>query len=443
MTNYLTPDSPRYDEERSGYNLSVDHLPRLIVAAESVDDVIAAVRRASALGIGVAVQATGHGPSRAATAGELLITTSRMDAIEIDPAARTARVEAGCRGGALVRAAAKHGLAPVNGSSPEVGVVSYHLGGGIGVLGRQLGWAVDHVRTIDVVTADGALHRVSPTDGSDLFWALRGAGKGTLGVVVAIEIDLHPITRLYGGGMHFDAEDADEAARVLGSWVDWTRSTPESMGSSALLVRLPDLSILPEAIRGRRVLHLRFAFTGSRDDGERLVRRFRDLGPLTDTVDEMDYAQVGTIHAEPTTPVPFHARNTMLRSLDAGAVGEVLAACGNYLVEIRHMGGAFNRPGAVPSALARRDGEFVLYAGGVADANHAPRLHAQLDRLVARMEPWSTGGPVVNFLSGPDVSGDDLARGYLPDDVERLASIKRQVDPDDVFRVHHGAIRGR
>src|SRR5690349_19116686 len=169
MTDYLTKTDAGYDTERLGYNLSVEHKPEVIVPAASVDDVIAAVRHATAHGLGVAVQATGHGPSRSAD-GQVLITTSRLDGITIDPRARTARVEAGVRGGALVRAAAEHGLAPLNGSSPEVGVVSYHLGGGLGILGRSLGWAVDHVRVVEIVTADASLRRVTAPSDPDLFW---------------------------------------------------------------------------------------------------------------------------------------------------------------------------------------------------------------------------------------------------------------------------------
>ncbi|OZM80500.1 FAD-binding oxidoreductase [Pseudonocardia sp. MH-G8] len=443
MTNFLSPGDQGYDTGRTGYNLAVDHKPEVVVPAASVDDVVAAIRYATTRGLGVAVQATGHGPSRSAD-GSVLINTSRMDGITIDPVARTARVEAGVRGSALVRAAAEHGLAPLNGSSPEVGVVSYHLGGGIGMLGRSLGWAVDHVRALEVVTADGVLRRASATEETELFWALRGGGKGTLGVVVAIEIDLHPVARLYGGGMHFAATDAE---RVLTTWAEWARTAPESMGSSVLLIRMPDLPVLPDALRGRYVVHLRFAFTGSAEEGTRLVRPFRDLvgggRPMSDTVVEMPYSAVGSIHAEPTTPVPFHARNTMLASLDAAAVAELLRHAGPdadapHLVELRLMGGALARPGAVPSALARRDGAFVLYAGATAEPERVPAVHAAYDRLFTAMAPWSTGGACVNFLSGPDVTAAQLATAYLPADVDRLAAVKRAVDPGDVFRTHHG-----
>jgi len=443
MTDYLIQTDPGYDTERRGYNLSVEHRPAVVVPAASVDDVIAAVRYAAAHGLGVAVQATGHGPSLSAD-GQVLITTSRLDGIIIDPITRTARIEAGVRGGALVRAAAEHGLAPLNGSSPEVGAVSYHLGGGLGILGRSLGWAVDHVRAIEIVTADASDHvelrRVTATQHPDLFWALRGGGKGAYGVITALEIDLHPITRLYGGGMHFAA---DIAERALTTWARWTRTTPESMSSSVLLVRMPDLPALPDTLRGRYLLHLRFAYTGSAEAGKRLVHPFRELGPITDTVAEMPYAAVGTIHAEPTTPVPFHARNTMLASLDTAAVTELLRHAGPdadapYLVELRHTGGALNRPGAVPSALARRDGQYVLYAGAAAEPAQLPALRTAFTRLFTAMDPWSTGGVCVNFLSGPDITAAELATGYLPGDLDRLTTIKRAVDPHDMFRTHHG-----
>ncbi|MDR2999336.1 MAG: FAD-binding oxidoreductase [Microbacterium sp.] len=439
MTDYLNATDAEYDTARTGYNLAVEHHPAAIAVARTADDVVHAVREARTRGLGVAVLATGHGPSRPAD-GQLLINTSAMKGITIDPAMRWARVEAGVRGGELVQAAAIHGLAPLSGSSPEVGVVSYHLGGGLSLLGRSLGWAVDHVRAIEVVTADGALRRTTPDTEPDLFWALRGGGKCTLGVVTALEIDLHPIARLYGGGMHFAADRVEEALTL---WADWTRTVPEQMASSALLIRMPDIPFLPEPLRGRYVMHLRIVFTGSAEDGERLIAPFRALGPVTDTVTEMPYSAVGTIHAEPTTPVAFHARNRMLRTLDADAVQALLQHAGAdadapFLLELRHTGGALSRPAERASALRRRDGEFVLYAGGAAEADAAPALQARLAELLAAVEPWATGGVAVNFLSGPDVTAEELSSGYLPEDLVRLARIKREYDPENMFRTHHG-----
>lgn len=434
MTTFITSTHPAYDTERTGYNLAVPHHPARIVAARDVGDVIAAVRCAADHDLPVAVLATGHGPARAAD-DALLVNTSRMAALTIDAGARHARVGAGVRGGSLIAAAAAHGLAPLNGSSPEVGVVSYHLGGGVGMMGRSLGWAVDDVRALEIVTADGVLRWITPTENPELFWALRGAGRATLGVVVAIEIDLHPVRRLYGGGMHFVGDDVP---RALHAYVDWTTTAPEAMGSSVLLIRMPDLPGVPAPLRDRFVAHLRFAFTGPADEGERLVLPFRALRPKIDSVAEMPYSAVGSIHAEPTTPIAFRGRNSMLRSLDHAAADRLLqhAERGSFLVELRHLGGAFGRPGPVPSALARRDGEFVLYAGGSGDRC---AVVPALEELRTAMTPWSTGGTCVSFLSGPDVSAGTLASGYLPDDVARLGRLKQQIDPANMFRFHHGA----
>lgn len=440
----IRPDDDGYDAERRGYNLSVVHHPAVIFAAADADDVVAAVRYATRHALPVAVQATGHGPSVPAD-GAVLVTTVRMNAVEVDPDGRRARFGAGVLSGDLVRAAAEHDLAPLNGSAPGVGAVSYHLGGGVAMLGRQLGYAADHVLAMDVVTAEGWLRRVTAQQESDLFWALRGGGKAGLGIVVAMEIALHPVTRLYGGGMHFSA---DTTAEALHTYTAWAAKTPEQMGSSVLLMRMPDLPAVPAQLRGQYVSHLRFAFTGTADDGERLVRPFRDLGPLTDTVAEMPYSEVGTIHAEPTVPVAFHARNSVLETLDADAVATLLRHAGPdagapYLVELRHLGGALSRPPAVPNALGRRDGRFCLYAGAAADADDAGALHAALARLHDAMAPWATGGVCLNFLAGPGITADQVRSAYLPTDLARLERIRRDIDPTKTFRISHPLAAGR
>jgi len=378
----LQPGEDGYDAARSGYNLSVVHHPAVIFTVADAEDVVTAVRYAAQHVLPVAVQATGHGPTVPAD-GAVLVNTSRMNTIEVDPATRTARFGAGVRSGDLVRAAAEHGLAPLNGSAPAVGAVSYHLGGGISMLGRQFGYAADHVAAMDVITADGQLRRVTAQQEADLFWALRGGGKGRFGIVVAMEIDLYPVTRLHGGGMHFSAE---MTAEVLHTYAAWAATAPEQMGSSVLLMRMPDIDGVPAQLRGRFLSHLRFAYTGTADEGERLVRPFRDLRPLTDTVAEMPYRDVGTIHGEPTTPVAFHARNSILATLDTDAVETLLRHAGPatgapYLVELRHLGGALARPSTVPNALGRRDGQFCLYSGAAANTDEVGPLCSSLARL--------------------------------------------------------------
>ncbi|NED63949.1 FAD-binding oxidoreductase, partial [Streptomyces sp. SID10244] len=169
----LTPTDPGYADELAGFNLAGVQTPDIVVGATSADDVAAAVRHARGHGLRVGVRATGHGPVIEGD-GHLTITTSRMNEVIVDPAAKTARVGAGARWRDLVAATAPHGLTGLVGSSSSVGVVGYTLGGGLSPLGRQFGYAADRVRSIEVVTADGIIRTVDAGAGSDLFWALLG-----------------------------------------------------------------------------------------------------------------------------------------------------------------------------------------------------------------------------------------------------------------------------
>ena len=142
----LVPGDEGYPAEHTGFDLSVPQRPALIVGATTTDDVVAAVQFARSRGLFVGVQATGHGPTVAADGG-LLITTGRMTAIDVDSVSRTARLQAGTQWTQVIEAAAPFGLAPLSGSAPSVGAISYSLGGGIGVLSRRFGFGADHVRT--------------------------------------------------------------------------------------------------------------------------------------------------------------------------------------------------------------------------------------------------------------------------------------------------------
>ena len=171
----LVPGDEGYPAEHTGFDLSVPQRPALIVGATTTDDVVAAVQFARSHGLFVGVQATGHGPTVAADGG-LLLNTGRMNAIHVDSVNRTARLQAGTQWTEVIEAAAPFGLAPLSGSAPSVGAISYSLGGGIGVLSRRFGFGADHVRAIEVVTADGALRRVTAEDFSGLVLGHAGCG---------------------------------------------------------------------------------------------------------------------------------------------------------------------------------------------------------------------------------------------------------------------------
>nr|WP_241267225.1 FAD-binding oxidoreductase [Streptomyces scabichelini] len=417
------PGEAGHEEETAGFQTGFAQRPAVVFAASSTDDVRAAVAYAASAGLPVGVQVSGHGLPGSAEGG-VLISTRRMDAVAVDPEARTVRVQAGVRWGQVVVAAGPYGLAPLNGSAPGVGAVSYTLGGGLGILAREFGYAADHVRSLDVVTADGRLRHVTPDD--DLFWGLLGGGAN-LGVVTELEIGLVPVARLYGGSLAFDGGDVDPAA-VLRAYERWTRTVPEGLTSSFAAVPYPDIPALPPQLRGRYVISVRVAYTGT--DGDRLVAPLREIGPvLSDSLREMPYAESHTIHSDPDFPHAYYGDSAVLSELDTDAAGELLSLTGPdapsmYVVQINHLGGAL--AAEQPNAVPHREGRFLVRVlGGVGESERA-RLHGAL----AALEPW-TIGRALNFAFG---AGDRTEGLYDPETHKRLTDLKSTYDPRNLFR---------
>src|SRR3954462_10998843 len=321
----LLPGDAGYDGERAVWNLNHELVPAIIVVPESAADVQAAVTFAAKHHRPVLVKTTGHQVVGKAH-GAVVIATHRLNDITIDATARTARVGAGVVWSEVIEQTAKVGLAPLNGSNPHVGVSGYTLGGGLSpTLGRSQGYAADHVRSLEVVTADGKLRHVDAESEPDLFWALRG-GKGNFGVVTALEFDLFPVPRLYGGGIYFPGE---RMAEVLRAWTAWHPGTPETMVSSFAVLRLPPLPELPEPLRGAFLVTVRFAYNGTAADGERMIAPLRAVAPaVLDTVRDMPYSEVASIHNEPTDPLPYYERGSMLREFPAQAQDKLVELVG-------------------------------------------------------------------------------------------------------------------
>jgi FAD/FMN-containing dehydrogenase len=435
----LVPGDQGYEAECAGFNQSVQHRPAVIVGVTDAADVRAAVDFAASHNLPVAVQATGHGPSVPAD-GALLLSTRRMTGVRVDPLTWTARVAAGVQWEQVIREAATHGLAPLNGSSPLVGVVGYTLGGGIGPLARAYGYAADRVRQIEVVTADGQPRRATAEQHPDLFWALRG-GKGNFGVVTSIEFDLVPVSRLYGGGLFFPGE---RAAEVLHAYREWTRDIPDAMTSSVALNRFPPSPEVPAPLRGRFAAHVRIAYLGTPGEGERLVGPLRAVAPtILDTVADMPYTDMASIHSDPTEPLPAYERSLMLADVGPDTVDTVVKLAGPdsdgapMMVEVRHLGGALSRPPLVPSAVGNRDAGYLFFALTAAPPDRADKATADIDRLIDAMTPWGTGQSYLNFTGVLDATPERTRRAYDPESYERLAAIKTTYDPHNLFRINH------
>lgn len=320
----LRPGDDAYVTEVTGFNLAALHTPDIVVGATGPDDIVAALRWASATGTPVAVQATGHGANFPIETG-LLITTSRMTDVHIDPVTRTAKIAAGAKWRDVLTAAAPHNLATLNGSSTDVGAVGYTLGGGLPVLGRAYGYASDLVDAFQVATPDGTLHETDADHEPDLFWALRG-GKGNVGVVTEMVTDLLPLSRILGGGIYCAGTDAEA---LLRAWADWTPTVPEKMCTGFSLLRLPPLPEIPEPLRGRFWARVAVAWTGAPAEGQELLAPIRQAAPVVfDTVAEMNYSDVDQIYQDPQNPLPARESCGCLKQLPDDAVDILLAQAG-------------------------------------------------------------------------------------------------------------------
>lgn len=434
------PGEDGYADEVTGFNLAALHTPDVVVGATGADDVVAALRWASATDTPVAVQATGHGANFPIEQG-LLINTSRMTEVTVDPTERTATIAAGAKWRHVLEAAAPHGLATLNGSSTDAGVVGYALGGGLPVLGRAYGFAADLLRSFQVVTPDGTLREVDAAHEPDLFWALRG-GKGNVGVVTSLTTELIPLSRVLGGGVYCAGEDAGP---LLTAWADWTRTVPPQMCSTFSMMRLPPFPEIPEPFRGGFWARVCLAWTGDTAEGETLLTSLREAAPVAiDTVEEMDYTAVDRIYLDPQDPLPARESCTLLRELTPDAVraflaqvGPEAADCPLLMVEIRHMGGALSRPATVEDAVCARDAEYLLEAVGVLAA---PPMAEAIERatvaLHTAMAPYGTGRTMVN-LHGTPGDETDRARAWTPEVYDRLRHTKSTYDPRNLLRYGH------
>jgi FAD/FMN-containing dehydrogenase len=387
------PGESAYDTQRATWSGSIDARPAVVAEALTPSDVRAAVLIARDHGLPFAVQSTGHGTLVPADGG-LLLKTSRMAEVLVDPDRRVARVGPGALWGDVIAAAAPCGLAPVTGSSPTVGVAGFTLGGGVGWLSRKLGFAADNLLRVDLVTADGELLRVSPDEHPDLDWALRGGG-GNFGVVTALEFRLHPVTQVYAGTATFPLA---RAAETLARYRAFAPSQPDELTTAVVITN--------DAVA------VRAAYVGERAAAERALRPLWEAtgAPVTSDLRPMGYAETATLGG--TAPRQFE----LFADLPDAVLRATLdAATRANAVEVRYWGGAMAR-GAGP--VGHRDVPFSITVDGPAEAPLA--RHA-------------TGGSFLNFLKDPARTHT----AYTAADYRRLREVKRAHDPDNVFAIGH------
>jgi FAD/FMN-containing dehydrogenase len=432
----LGPDDPGWDEARTPWNLSVDQHPAAVARPESAQEVVAVIDVARQHGLRVAPQGTGHSASpRASLEGSVLLDISRMNAVEIDPERRRARLQAGAQWQHVVGPAAEHGLAGLSGSAPDVCVTGYAIGGGASWMVRRYGLAANSIRGAEVVTADGREVRADAGSEPDLFWALRGGG-GSFGVVTALELELFPVRELYGGVLFWPQE---RAAEVLGAWSDWAAGVPDGMTSLGRLLNVPPLEDIPEPLRGRSFVVVEAAWLGDEADGSELLAPLRELGPEMDTFAMIPPTGLAGLHMDPPEPVPGAGDGMLLGDLPTGAIDALVGTVGPgtdsplVSIEVRHLGGAAGRPNPEHGALAAIDAPYALYGVGMApNAEMKQGALRRLDELQAALAAWDAG----RFLNFTERT-TDTARMFNEETYRRLREVKSKYDPDNVIQANH------
>ena len=435
----ILPEHGAYEGARRAWNLTIDQRPAAIVFPESAQDVVSAVLFAAQHGQRIAPQGTGHNAGPLGSLGDtILLKTERMRGIEIDPAARTARVEAGVLWLEVVEAAAQHGLAALAGSSPDVGVAGYTLGGGISFLSRKHGLSANHVRAIELVTADGQLLRADRDHAPDLFWALRGGG-GSFGVVTAIEIELFPITEAYAGILWYPIE---RGAEVLEAWRQLTQSdqVPDELTTVGRFLNLPPIPEIPEEVRGKSFVIVEAYHVGDPAQADELIAPLRAIGPINDTVASVPMPALSHLHMDPEQAVPGVGDGLMLAELPPEAIDAFVESAGAgaqfplLSVELRHLGGELARSRPENGALRSVEAQYAMYAVGMTPVPdlEAP-VGAQVQAVQRALSPWAAAHMYLNFAETPR----EAATFWTAEAYDRLRQIKATVDPDGMIRSNH------
>jgi FAD/FMN-containing dehydrogenase len=433
----LTEGDEAWDASRQTFNLTHDQRPAALVRVANADDVVETIRYASQRGLRIAPQSTGHnaGPIEGLE-DSLLVRTDSLQEIQIDVAARRARVGSGVRWAAVADRASAAGLAALHGSSRDVGVTGYSLGGGLGWLSRKHGLQANALTAVELVTADGELRRIDHDNETDLFWAVRGGG-GNYGVVTALEFELFPAPEIYAGALFFPYERASEVAHVWHELV--SAGLPDELTTWLKLMQFPPLEEIPEPFRGKSFVIVQTAYLGSERDGAELVRPLTELGPDMNTFAMVEPGALSHLAMDPEDPMPYVFSGRLVSNLsDAGldTLVETAAAAGPALamVELRGLGGALGRRAPGSGARATLEGDYLLGAvAAVMDPAVYGDVLAMTRGVSDAMAPWDAGIQYLNF----EEESVDARVFYDADTWRLLRALRSEWDPNGLFLANH------
>ena len=435
----IAPDDAGYDAARAIWNGAIERRPACIARCTGVADVVAAVRFARERDLVVAVRPGGHGVGgHALCDGGLVIDLSPMKGIRVDPAARTARAEAGVLWGEFDRETQLHGLATVGGIVTHTGIAGLTLGGGIGWLTRKHGATVDNLLSADVVTAEGELLTASGDENPDLFWGIRGGG-GNFGVVTSFEYRLHPVGPIVLAGPIF--HPLEDAPEVLAFYREFIATAPDELTTIFELSVAPPVPFLPEDVHGKPIVMVGACYAGAPEDGIEVVRPLKEFGnPIVDLLEPKLYTALQSMF-DPSVPHGWHRywKSVELPLLTDDAIDTLVAHASaqtspkSYCI-VFQLGGALARAGEDVTAFSQRDAGLNVNVNAVwtEDDPEGERHIAWARDFFSAMQPHARGRVYLNFLG--DEGAERVRHAYGERQYERLVELKRTYDPTNFFR---------
>ena len=427
----LTPGDMGYDDARQVHNGMIDKHPAVIARCQDTADIADAVKVARDLGLEIAVRGGGHNVAgQAVTEGGLMIDLAPMKGVHVNPRAGTARAQGGVTWREYNRATHAYGLATTGGVVSTTGIAGLTLGGGVGWLMGKHGMAIDNLRSVELVTADGEIRTASADEDADLFWALRGGG-GNFGVASSFEYEAHPLSTVFGGIIAFDLPDA---AKVFDFYRDFTAECPDEVSAFCGLVHAPDGS-------GHKIVAMPMCHCGELAGGEAAAKQMRTAGtPLVDLLGPMPYPVVNTLLDD---GFPRGARNywksAFFKDLSDDTVGllaESFRKAPSILsgLVVEHLHGKLTQVGATDTAFPHREPGYnlVLIAQWLDPAGDEANITWAKETFAA-LAPHMADAAYVNYLDKDD--GGRVQAAYGPN-WERLVALKKRFDPDNVFHLN-------
>jgi FAD/FMN-containing dehydrogenase len=435
----IGPRDADYDDARAVYNAMIDKRPGLIARCTDADDVSAVVRFARDHGLPLAIRGGGHnGPGLGTVDDGVVIDLSPLKSIEVDPEARTVRVGGGCTWGEVDAATGEHGLATPSGIISTTGVGGLTLGGGMGHLSRKCGLTIDNLLEADVVLASGEQVRASADENPDLFWALRGGG-GNFGVVTSFEFRLHEVGTIVGGPTFWAVEDGGE---VLSVYREFLPAAPRELNGFFAYTQVPPAPPFPEELHLRPVAGIVWCYVGPEDEAAKTMAPLLEAvpAPLMHGVQPMPHAMLqGAFDALYPKGHQWYWRADFVTEIPDEAV-DIHQRFGSQLptmqstMHLYPIDGAAHDVGPADTAWGYRDANWgSVFAGVDPDPANVPAIRDWSISYHEALHPHSSGGAYVNMMMD---EGEERVRASYRHNYDRLARVKAQYDPENLFRVN-------